>query len=92
MPVTKLIFSDSSVSFYGENISRTIDYSEVIAIVEYSSNRYGYGKMAWSDIVKWQVRTENEEFLISSLIISKTNLKKYMKREFGFKATYFPEF
>lgn len=75
------------MTFQNGNDIYTIAYNDIVAIVEYSLNRSGNSKLVWSDIIKWKIKTETSEFFISSLLISKNNLKKFIKKDFEFKAT-----
>lgn len=90
MEVTQLQFSDTGVCLCKNGNIVTISYEDILDVTEYSMNKYGNAKLPWSVIFKFRLKTENQEFIISSLIISKTNLKKFIKKDLLFEATYFP--
>ena len=90
MQVTQLQFSAKDICLYKGEVITTISYDEIVDVIEYSFDRYGNGKLPWAGIFKVHLRTESQEFIISSLIISKTNLERFIKNEWKFEAEYFP--
>jgi len=104
LPFTGLFFNhlsfvqNTSLKFFDENLelSRndkkiTIRLAEIYEVVEFSTNtKYSSGKLPWSQLVKWKVKTLEHEFFISSLIISDTDLKKRIGIDLTYQLSYFP--
>ncbi|RYE31133.1 MAG: hypothetical protein EOP48_31615 [Sphingobacteriales bacterium] len=86
----QLTFRETNMTYQNGRDTYAIDYDDIIGVVEYSLDRYGNSRLAWSGIIKWKIKTATNEFFVSSLLISKKDLKKLMKRDFQFEATYFP--
>ena len=49
-----------------------VNFSDIENIVEYSANR-----LPWGYIMKWKIKTNNTEILISSLTISQLNFERH---------------
>jgi hypothetical protein len=90
MQVTQLQFNDTEICLLESGRIITLSYEDILDVTEYSMNKYGNAKLPWSVIFKFHLKTKNQEFIISSLIISKTNLKRFIKKDLQFEATYFP--
>lgn len=80
MEVTQLQFSDTGISFCKKDTTINISYEDILDVTEYSMNKYGNAKLPWSDIFRFHLKTKHQEFIISSLIISRSNLKGFIKK------------
>ncbi|RYF91898.1 MAG: hypothetical protein EOO03_00215 [Chitinophagaceae bacterium] len=90
MKSVQLHLSDQNIILFTGEKSITIENDEIVEIMEFSINRYGTAKLFWADIVKWKVKSGDQEFFISSLLISKKVLKKFINKDWKFKMEYFP--
>jgi predicted PurR-regulated permease PerM len=88
---TQLIFTENRIEItQGEN-NYKIDLKNINSVTEYSSNnKYTSSKLPWASLIKWKLKTENDEYIISSLTISETDFKKIFSNKIKFKFSFFP--
>ena len=88
---TELKVNSEFIELTQKGKSCIIDLTDIETITVYSINgKYGPGKLPWSDIFKWKVKSYNSEIIFSSLLISESNFKKLLKKELIYKFDYMP--
>ncbi len=61
------------------------DMNEIDEVIEYST-----GRLPWSSIIKWKLKVDNIEFVVSSLTISKINFDRHFWNITKEKLSLFP--
>ena len=65
--------------------SLPVSFSEIQSVTEYS-----VGKMPWSGVFFWKIKTSEKEFVISSLTISRNNFERYFYNKTVHVTSFFP--
>lgn len=82
---TELIISDETFKIVQGEQSYSCDLSDIKEVFEYST-----GRLPWSSIAKWIIKTGDREFKVSSLTISKLNLERHFWNKTKDKTSLFP--
>ena len=69
---TELIITNKNFEIIQQGQTYSGELNDITEVVEYST-----GRLPWSSIAKWIVKTGDREIVISSLTISKSNFKRY---------------
>ena len=88
---TQLRITAEYIELLHNGNSQIINLTDIKSIAICSiNNKYGPAKAAWCDIFKWKIKSNDLEIIFSSLIISKSNLKKFFMQEFVYEFEYIP--
>lgn len=88
---TVLYFEEGTIQIQQFDKKYQFRLDEILEVTEYSvHNKYTEGRLPWSDVYKWRLKTADIEIDIPSLIISRKNLKKHINNNITYKFTYFP--
>lgn len=88
---TTVSFDEEAITINEPGRQQRIPFEAVNEVIQFSiNNKYTDGRLPWADVYKWHIITEEAVIKISSLLISKSNLTKYIKNNITYKFTYFP--
>jgi hypothetical protein len=88
---TQLTFEGDSMEITQYGKSRKLDLGDIVKLIQYSSdNEYSSSRYPWGSIIKWRIITNTEIITVSSLTISKNELKKYTKKEITYRFDHLP--
>ena len=77
---TRLVFLEDKFEIIQYDKSFVFNVSEIIEVIQYSTDsKYSSGKLWWGEIMKWEVKTLNSEFVISSQLFHRLILKSVLK-------------
>jgi hypothetical protein len=82
---TELILSNKTLKIVQQGQSYSCNLSDIKEVFEYST-----GRLPWSSIAKWIIKTDDREFVVSSLTISKLNFERYFWNKTKDKTSLFP--
>ena len=82
---TELIIQGKTFKIIQGVHSYSGDLSTIKEIIQYST-----GRLPWSSIIKWKIKTGDREFVISSLTISKLNFERHFNNKIKDKTSFMP--
>ena len=82
---SELLISKDKITFNKNGTEESLNFNEIIEVVQYSTSRY-----PWSSIIKWEIITATNKYLVSSLSISKLNFERFFYNKIKEKTDYFP--
>ena len=82
---TELIISSKTFEIIQRSQSYSCDLGDIKEVIEYST-----GRLPWSSIAKWIIKTNDREFVISSLTISKLNFERHFWNKTKDKTSLLP--
>lgn len=82
---TELVISTRTFKIIQGKQSYSYDLHEITEVIQYST-----AHLPWSSIIKWTLKTNDREFVISSLTISKLNFERYFWNKTEDKTSLFP--
>lgn len=82
---TELVISTRIFKIIQRNQSYSCDLHEIKEVIQYST-----AHLPWSSIIKWTLKTNDREFVISSLTISKLNFDRHFWNKTEDKTSLFP--
>lgn len=83
---TKLIITGKTYQLIQGEVIYSWRYDQVEEIIEYST-----GIFPWSLLMKWKVRTRDNEFFISSLTISSSDFEDHFRNKLRRRQVLFPK-
>ena len=82
---TELIIQGKLLTIVRDGKVERIDFSEITSIKEYTAK-----KLPWGFIMKWSLKTNEKEYIISSLTISQLDFERYFHDKTETKVSLFP--
>jgi hypothetical protein len=83
---TELVIQGKLLTIIRGGKVERINYSEITSIKEYSAKR-----LPWGFIMKWSLKTNEKEYIISSLTISQLNFERHVNDKTETKVLLFPK-